>query len=735
MKNSDDNQKEIGDSISQIEQNIKKSFAAVRKEIEYLKSSPKPLTDAKLIHEVDTLGELVRNHSQTLDSLKNTIQDFSSSKLKKINEKESSEMQKIAKEISSVRSGLDRSSILKQKDLEEIRKVTYDLELKLNKELETIKSSLSDLKISEETTKKWDSSLLLVKESLLKDISQVKKDTLAENNRLLEQSKKELSAVKSNISAVKREIANHNTSFEEKLSQKDSQIDTLQKQIDYLKGRISRISKESPLEKEEIKKIKKSTSFKFNFIPLIRIIIIVLVLFLIGYLLYANIFSHQKFNYFYDIGSSVDAASPFLSPLSRVSLVSNETQDNQTISYRSITSDLVYFSVPIPAGSDSVHALVRFKDVFEDDTIYLGARDKEVWSYSLMALYNPELEHLTKYHYSGEQLKIFQVNPSAEKINLVSQIPQGSIVATDTSLKSPLNTQSFDINPMHVNTTIKGEHTFYIYLKDSLRLTVEKQDLNLQNGTDELKVTFSDINGKEISNLTIADDGIDYTNNLITANIQNGTISLANLKEGVYVLKFSSFDGLIRSFFLNTDKIVSRQIFLAGSDVYLPGLQMPSSLYYKSNKESFIDLKALHTESFQDIKINDDTVPVKSLDNVRYYGDENSYSLQVTLNDIIVSSPGYLSFSEQNWFEPFLYSVVPLTAGSDKLDSVDYIITSYQPVQREGDWLVSSAYFDLSTLYLQDGSLNFVISSLALANNQTDLELPIDWINVSVIKN
>ena len=109
-------------------------------------------------------------------------------------------------------------------------------------------------------------------------------------------------------------------------------------------------------------------------VKVLKIIIIFIPLFILGYVFYANVIASQDFQYFYDIGAGKENS---LSPISRIT-----PSINSTPNYRNLTNGLVYFTVPIPRGSDTVSVQVRFKDNFPQRSQFkLGAKDKEEWHY------------------------------------------------------------------------------------------------------------------------------------------------------------------------------------------------------------------------------------------------------------------------------------------------------------------------------------------------------------------
>lgn len=131
--------------------------------------------------------------------------------------------------------------------------------------------------------------------------------------------------------------------------------------------------------KQELKKVEKSIEKEIkkvdkkveNFIvepkhiKIFKIAIIILIpLILIGFVVYSNIIP-QKFNYFYDIGSSNDN---YLSPVARIS----DKINNTDINYRNLKDQLVYFDIPIIKGTNGTNFEIKFKDNFPDNSNFFN---------------------------------------------------------------------------------------------------------------------------------------------------------------------------------------------------------------------------------------------------------------------------------------------------------------------------------------------------------------------------
>ncbi|MDO8517444.1 MAG: hypothetical protein Q7S33_04960 [Nanoarchaeota archaeon] len=717
MAYEDELNRKIGNKFYEIEERLKLTFKSIRGDISYIKEKlDKPTSDSEIKYE-----------------------------LKQINEKISTRFNEVNKQISNL-----NNKIASKEDLEKI-KVDFDSQITtLKKQIsksgikEEITQSLNE-KITEEITKITDKFSEL-KSSFSKDFSSYKterdkenKETIKhlekERNDLIQRSEKEkqeiLEQTKKEIFDLKKEITKKNNELLEKLNEKEDRINTLQGQISYLKGRVNKTQPEEPQQKSKITltpiKTHEPGKTKDILFKTLKVLIIIIPLILIGYIIYANFLVSHTFNSFYDIGSNEDAKKSFLSPTNRIS------EADINASSRNLTSSLVYFNIQIPKGSDKVDVSIKFKDNFPNNSyISLGAQDQQVWHYSYKNIYNPILNQLNNYQYTGNETRIYQINKDMPLISNISEIPKNSIVASNVEIQSSITTQKYNITPLTINTGLRGGHTFYIYLKDNLNLTVKKQDINWYNNSDDLIINLYDLNNNLIANTTILDDGITNVDKS-TAKIQDGQLIATNLTEGIYKLQFTDFDGVIREMSLNTNKIVTNKLFLSDFEGYITGSQKPSSIYTKANKNSDITFRTYHSGAFQNISINNDYFSINSLTDLKYQTPSEEYTIESKINDIIISSPNYLSFSKDSYFEPFDYSITSIPSD---LSKVDYVITDYYPIEKQGDWIIGKASYNVKDLYIKDGKLSMLINTPHLGKEETQNNtIPVDWVNITVYKN
>ena len=463
-------------------------------------------------------------------------------------------------------------------------------------------------------------------------------------------------------------------------------------------------------------------------IRIIKILIILIPLVILSYLLYAHIFSEREFNYFYDIGGEGDN---YLTPLQRIS---EKFEDGEN--YRNLTQNLVYFNSPIVPGSKNVKVEVKFSDSFNQDSIfYVGAKDKQVWHYDFKPIYNPSLSDDSNFIYYQGAYKTSDKLNNLTKEEILEE--RNLVIASDSEI---LIKEREDINFSHeisiINTSLRGGHIFYTYLDEEINLSVKKQDLNWYNGSDELLVNIYDSLGNILGNFSLDDDGI-VDSRRGNSIIMGGNFYKSGVKRGVYKIEFVDFDGLIREIKINSNKIVAyNRIYLADSDIFFKGLEKNTRIYTEFFRDSEISFKTWHKDYLQNVKVNDRKYFVKQINNDTLVEVKSGeYYLYIEKNDLIINAPGYFAFSKENYFEPFENRIVKLK--NDKewiLGNVDYLIVDYNKPEREDEWFIGRAEFNIDETYYKDNKLSLVFNSPQLNDEENKREIKIDWINISVYK-
>ena len=452
------------------------------------------------------------------------------------------------------------------------------------------------------------------------------------------------------------------------------------------------------------------------------IINILIILFLLG-ILALNFLIPKDFNYFYDIGNNDN----YLTPLNRIS----ESYENET-NYRLLKENLVYFNSEIPLGSKDIKVQVRINNNFPNNSIMsIGVKDKEEWHYYYKQIYNPSLDLLSSYENIDN---IYRINE-----NIPLDVTQENIViASDKEINKAVNDVS-DYNNQEtiISTSLRGGHKFLVYAEDYLKLEVKKQDINWYNGSDVLEISLLDLDNNLIKNITIEDDGIIEVNTNEKI-IQDGILE-TSLSKGIYKLIFSDFDGLIKEIKINTNKIiVVNNLFLANSEIYkIPNKK--SNIYFKSFRNSTVEIKTWHNSAFQNLTVNNNIVELnKRVEPIIYFINKEDNYIISDFNDILIEYPGYFSFNKENYFEPFKQRTVLIKNNKEYLkNNVDFIITDYKKPIIDNDWIITETSFNIKkdNLFIKDNKLSLVFNIPHLSNDEfKNNTIPIDWINITVSK-
>ena len=471
----------------------------------------------------------------------------------------------------------------------------------------------------------------------------------------------------------------------------------------------------------------------------IKFLLILIPLIVLQYVIYSNFFASHDFSYFYDIGSEKDN---FLSPTQRVSSSGTEN----SVTYRNLTSNLVYFNVPVTKGSESINILIKFKDNFpESGNLIIGAKNQTEWNYKSYTAYNKTIESMfEKYPSKSEgSLILFKLNPKAKDYSVSDFLkdPQARTSTDQNITILDLKIQNYTPKDFTIDTALRGSQTMYVYAKDNISVTVYKRDLNWydneDSGNDTLQINLFDLNGNLIKTSIIKDDGIDEAKiNKSNTKDQSGTLTAYNLKEGVYKLELkNNADMLITKIRLNQNKIVLyKEVFLAQSSVYFNKFEKTSKIYFKAPKTAEVSAQSWHAYGLnQTIRINEYSIEMEEKTAVKYYtrvpSSENFYEVTANKNDVLISGPSFFAFSKDSWFDLSQFDT------KFNQNNFDYALVDYNPAKELGEWRTSLVTFNVSDLYIQDGKANILINIPHLAREDFKQNVvPIDWINITVHK-
>ncbi|WP_370574864.1 hypothetical protein [Methanomethylovorans sp.] len=476
-------------------------------------------------------------------------------------------------------------------------------------------------------------------------------------------------------------------------------------------------------------------------------LLMILPLLLVAYVLYLNIinfdFSNEEDDnsYFIDIGGLNDTQGnvKLTGPMERISERITYSGNGTNVTYRELNSSLIYLQVNNPSINDhsKVKVEIRFKDEFPMGyTFNVGCRNSTVWSYDWKTVYNPlhfkvdssffEVGNDTDYTvYSTEPVNSTKIDVS----EFFRNPPENSVIAAEGNPNINIfpNTLNSEKDSVLVDCTFRGDHAFYTFVDDGpFELILKKQDLNLYNGEDELKVMVYGQDGTIVANSSVPDDG-DTTNSSAKGATQTINISLPEIEKGVYKIALESADDLtIRSIYVTSGNFVVQDTVFSLS---------PCILYTRHSEGGYLDLITYYQSGLQDVKIGNTTVPIKEKNiknRVLIQPSQKMYDVTCPAGNLKVISSAFFSFTHESYFEPFRCHVIPLGNDLDhiKSEKVDYIVIKNLDNKRDtGGWIIANATWDLNELYLGENTLNIVLNAEHLANRKE--KIPIDWIEIS----
>ncbi|MDP3941660.1 MAG: hypothetical protein Q8Q49_05120 [bacterium] len=418
-----------------------------------------------------------------------------------------------------------------------------------------------------------------------------------------------------------------------------------------------------------------------------------------------------------------------LGPKERVTEVA---QNGQTV-FRQ-THDLVYFTTKMPFVFDTARVHLTFQNKNPDQTIALGFQDRETWHYAAKPYDVPFLNDLSWTH-SGKNPVLYQREKTyANADDFLARPPLHAFIGTysyETEIGNIALTRLPDYKPVSkeslINSTpLRGKHVLYAYLDhEPFTMTIEKQDLNWYEDPDVMTVKI--YKDKDLVYQAIADDdGVTDSSKRV---LPPRTLSIKNPgkefpESGVYrIVIDANSDTIIKRIQTNLHKIVFQgTIFPVGNkdaytsvvastaatDVYTNALVLGASTYHSAGKQTM--QVGTQTLSLTTLKSEEIMIPQEDITKV-----------VIPKNDVMLNSYwGYFAFDKDQFFLPTPYRVLPITKKED-LKIVDYILTSYTPSSQKGAWKTAEGTFDISSAFIKNGRLSWIIQAPHLKDNNSEI--------------
>jgi hypothetical protein len=379
-----------------------------------------------------------------------------------------------------------------------------------------------------------------------------------------------------------------------------------------------------------------------------------------------------------------------------------------------IIADPVYFSLYYPRQFQEAEIKLKYKwENVDNQIMEMGfLADKNLWQYKLEPLENTILERaINTWHVSQEGNFMFlQKNKKFNSLNefLQSDFSKNSTAVYNIDTKD-LNISEFKLSQEKVDNisayTIEqdliGHHQFYMYHPGSdFNVNIKVQDLNQNDEEDNIEMFLF------YQNQVIARESLDSIISLDSKEIselKDLSLELSDLSEGLYKVEIKISDDIV----IKEIKTSSNKLSFI-NNIHLGESNDELKLYTDSSY-----LKVLTTKSASLQKLNFAGVNFDVVDTYKQHYFTSDTEVKSTWREINLkkgnlklSNSGMFSFDKNLAFNPEMAS---LDDRSD-LSNIDYIIADYKPVEKEGEWNVAVANFDLSSAYSEDNKYSFIFS-------------------------
>jgi hypothetical protein len=405
-----------------------------------------------------------------------------------------------------------------------------------------------------------------------------------------------------------------------------------------------------------------------------------------------------------------------------------------------IIGDPVYFSLRVPRRFTSAKLTLKYKVDPSVPIIEAGVlKDRATWQYDLQPIYNGKIDELMKNWnvlWEGNVMLLQREKKFATIDDFLKNPP-----AFDKIALYNYNLKNNFIFPGYISaratTTIcrplTGTYQFYTYIKnENLSDDFVFEDLNKELDSDPVDV-FVYYNDKQISAEHLDDDGV-VNDSGAQKSWRHLKINLANLPEGVYKIGVRADNDIItrtittaqsKMAFVNKINLADTPEVSCGRNLITDSRKIQAQTVY-ADKLQTINIEGVEvTEksplgrgaepgeagrvSGQD-KFSSTTLSITELfTQFSTQGDLPKMSYLILQNDgVAISGDGLFSFSESQFFNPIIRKV-DANFDADK-EGINYVLANYTPPTRDGEWMISTAEFDLQNVYKQWNKHSFLIS-------------------------
>lgn len=388
-----------------------------------------------------------------------------------------------------------------------------------------------------------------------------------------------------------------------------------------------------------------------------------------------------------------------------------------------IIGDPAYFSLRVPRRFTSAKLTLKYKADQNVSIIEAGVlKDQATWQYDLQPIYNSKLEELLKNWsvlWEGDKM-LLQREKKFESINeFVKNPPEADKIASynyDLNMNYILPNYQPSTSTVTMCRPITGTYQYYTYIKnENLTDDFVFEDLNKNSDSDPIDV-YVYYDDKQIFADHLDDDGISSDIGIKTP-WRHLRLNLVNLPEGAYKIGVRANNDIV------TRTIETPQIYMT----FVNKINLASAPEVSCGRNLFTDSRqvqaqTVYSNDLQEISVVDANDPSLEVQKIKLTEAFAQFSTEFDLpeksylilqNDgVMISGDGLFSFGPEQFINPKIRKI-DATFQADR-EGIDYVLAKYAPPVKKGDWLVSTAEFDLQNVYKKWNKHSFLISAPGL---------------------
>jgi hypothetical protein len=394
--------------------------------------------------------------------------------------------------------------------------------------------------------------------------------------------------------------------------------------------------------------------------------------------------------------------------------------------YRALVSEPVNFDVRLPSTFST--ATVTAKVATGAAIVELGGlASRETWVNDLRPASNAILDKLDWTVVRDNGLALYERKPDFKTVaDFLANVPSSGVAAYRADLASFIKIPGYApaAAAQSYKTAFRGAAMIKAYLQDEkLDFSFQVQEVNRHVGADGF-TAVAYLDGKRIASARYSDDGNEGADGKLSG-LRALHIYTERPVSGIVRIDLSAGDDVVfRETETKQRKFVFVNRFYAADNVGY--LKDPAAFGLVTNGRRLYATTA-HPEAFQMLQAGSAKLAIDDLnkpftvslaEDIRRGG---TAAIASPYGDVRLETAGLFAFDKDNFFNP---DPQPVTWETDPdKDGINYILTSYVPPPKDGEWRTVTATYDLSKLSVVSRAANFTLSVPGIELQQKELRI------------